>query len=83
MWNNCSEYEETFIIVKTNHNTIIGAYCPIKIEDTNDLETHEGSVGYKSFIGLKPFEFYFQDNKKLEILKLRDDLDYFPSQQYG
>ena len=65
-------------IVKTNHNTIIGVYCPNKIEDTTEMISQDGEGAYKSTVGLKPFFFYFQDNKQLEILKYRDDIDFIP-----
>ena len=38
----------------------------------------DGYEGMKSFIGLRPFTFYFQDNKKLEIFKYREDTDWIP-----
>ncbi len=66
-------------IVKTNHNTIIGVYCPNKIEDTTEMINQDDDDNGKSTVGLKPFFFYFQDNKQLEILKFREDIDYIPT----
>ena len=55
--------------MKTDHGSIIGCYCPTRIEDTTYLKDHQSSEGYKEIVGAKPFLFYFLDNKKLEIIK--------------
>jgi len=74
LWENCKGFEETITLVKTSYDTIIGCYCPVKIEDTTNMKDKKLNKGYKSIkIGAEdhryePWLFYFFKDKKLEIM---------------
>ena len=52
MWSKCKDYEETFVLIKTNFNRTIGAYNSNKWEETKVWKPSK-----------KSFQFYFGDDK--------------------
>lgn len=61
IWNNCYDYQETLTLIKTDHNTIIGVYCPTRIENTSEYKLDEEffEEGWKECLGANPIFFYF------------------------
>ncbi len=68
----CLGQQETIVLVKTDKNSVIGAYMPDQWEDTTDKKGSDGCKGFKDIVSGKPFLFYWV-NGQIQIIKHRDD----------
>ena len=68
----CLGQKETIVLVQTDHNSVIGGYCPDQWEDTTEMKNSEGDPGCKDIVSGSPFLFYWV-NDQIEIIRHRDD----------
>ena len=59
LWEKCKGQKETIVLVQTNLNSVIGAYCPDQWEDTTDKESSRGKSHEKDIVSGSPFLFYW------------------------
>ncbi len=67
-WQNCVDYKETIVLVKTDKDSVIGGYCPDQWEDTTGMKRSNDWPGYKDIVSRKPFLFYWI-NDQIQIIK--------------
>ena len=60
------------MLVQTDHNSVIGGYCPDQWEDSTEMKNSEGDPGCKDIVSGSPFLFYWV-NDQIEIIRHRDD----------
>ena len=61
LWEKCKNHKETIILAETDKNSVIGVYCPEKLENTTKMKDSDGYKGWKD--SDKPFLFYCEDNQ--------------------
>ena len=71
-WKKCLGQKETIVLVKTDKGSVIGGYCPDKLEDTTHKKVSLSVIGWKNIVSGKPFLFYFLEGQ-IQMIKHRDD----------
>jgi hypothetical protein len=56
------------VLVQTDHNSVLGGYCPDQWEDTIDYRNYTGNSGWKEIKSGSPFLFYWSAGK-IKIIK--------------